>query len=71
MNYITVVYSSDGPSATITLNRPEDLNTIVPPMTDEIEAAVAQRDALFSDYSQAPRDGKPDPNNAYPAPQAS
>ena len=42
MNYVTLVYASDGPIATITLNRPEDLNTIVPPMTDEIEAAVTQ-----------------------------
>ena len=42
MNYITLVYSTAGPIATITLNRPEDLNTIVPPMTDEIEAAVVQ-----------------------------
>ena len=32
--------------ATITLNRPEQLNTIVPPMPDEIEAAIdlAERD---------------------------
>ena len=32
--------------ATITLNRPDQLNTIVPPMPDEIEAAVglAERD---------------------------
>ncbi len=42
MNYTTLVYNTDGPIATITLNRPEDLNTIVPPMTDELEAAVAQ-----------------------------
>ncbi len=42
MSYVTLVYATDGPIATITLNRPEDLNTIVPPMTDEIEAAVAE-----------------------------
>jgi len=30
-----------GPVATITLNRPERLNTIVPPLPDEVEAAVA------------------------------
>lgn len=29
-----------GPIATITLNRPDHLNTIVPPMTDELERAV-------------------------------
>ena len=32
---------SDG-IATITLNRPDRLNTIVPPMPDEIEAAVTE-----------------------------
>ncbi len=36
----TLVYSTDGPIATLTLNRPEELNTIVPPMPDELEAAV-------------------------------
>ncbi len=36
-----------------------------------VPAAVAQRDGLFGDYSQAPREGKPDPKNSYPAPQAS
>ncbi|GAA0620660.1 crotonase/enoyl-CoA hydratase family protein [Sporichthya brevicatena] len=36
----TIVYATDGPVATITLNRPDELNTIVPPMPDEIEAAV-------------------------------
>jgi enoyl-CoA hydratase len=37
----TIEYAVDGPIATITLNRPERLNTIVPPMPDEIETAVA------------------------------
>ncbi len=36
----TILYSTDGSIATITLNRPEALNTIVPPMPDEVEAAV-------------------------------
>ncbi len=40
MTYETLLYAVDGPIATITLNRPEQLNTIVPPMPDEIEAAV-------------------------------
>ena len=40
MTYDTLLYAVDGPIATITLNRPEDLNTIVPPMPDEVEAAV-------------------------------
>jgi enoyl-CoA hydratase len=46
-SYETILYSVDGSVATITLNRPERLNTIVPPMPDEVEAAVAQatRDA--------------------------
>lgn len=41
MAYQTLVYGTEDGIATITLNRPEDLNTIVPPMTDELEAAVA------------------------------
>ncbi|MDX6588617.1 MAG: enoyl-CoA hydratase [Solirubrobacterales bacterium] len=40
MNYETILYDSDNQIATITLNRPERLNTIVPPMPDELEAAV-------------------------------
>jgi len=42
MPYETLLYESDGAVATLTLNRPERLNTIVPPMPDEIEAAVAE-----------------------------
>jgi enoyl-CoA hydratase len=47
MSYETIAYSVDGPVATVTLNRPDSLNTIVPPMPDELEAAVhaAIRDA--------------------------
>jgi enoyl-CoA hydratase len=37
----TLRYDVDGPVAFVTLNRPERLNTIVPPMPAEIEAAVA------------------------------
>ncbi|HUI25536.1 MAG TPA: crotonase/enoyl-CoA hydratase family protein [Candidatus Kryptonia bacterium] len=46
MPYETLLYEADGPIATITLNRPDRLNTIVPPMPDEIEQAViaANRD---------------------------
>ena len=36
----TIAYGAEGGIATITLNRPEALNTIVPPMLDELEAAV-------------------------------
>jgi enoyl-CoA hydratase len=36
MTYETLLYTVDGPIATITLNRPAQLNTIVPPMPDEI-----------------------------------
>ena len=38
----TVLYRVDGPVATITLNRPEAMNTIVPPLPDEVEAAVTE-----------------------------
>jgi enoyl-CoA hydratase len=38
--YETLLYDVDEAIATITLNRPERLNTIVPPMPDELEAAV-------------------------------
>jgi enoyl-CoA hydratase len=45
-DFETLLYTTAGPVATITLNRPERLNTIVPPMPDEIEAAIglAERD---------------------------
>jgi len=33
-------YAVDGTTAVITLDRPDDLNTIVPPMLEELEAAV-------------------------------
>jgi enoyl-CoA hydratase len=39
-DYQTILYTTDGPRATITLNRPDALNTIVPPMPDEVEDAV-------------------------------
>ena len=39
-DFETLLYATDGPIATITFNRPEKLNTIVPPMPDELEAAV-------------------------------
>ena len=41
MSYSTILYSVDDAVATITLNRPDELNTIVPPMPEEVEAAVA------------------------------
>lgn len=40
MTYQTLIYDVDAPIATITLNRPDNLNTIVPPMPDELEHAV-------------------------------
>ncbi|MFI4991013.1 MAG: crotonase/enoyl-CoA hydratase family protein [Solirubrobacterales bacterium] len=40
MSFQTLLYDTEGALATITLNRPERLNTIVPPMPDELEAAV-------------------------------
>jgi enoyl-CoA hydratase len=42
MDLTTLRYEVDGPIATITLNRPERLNTIVPPMPDEFERAVGE-----------------------------
>jgi enoyl-CoA hydratase len=42
MSFETLIYATDGPIAEITLNRPAQLNTIVPPMPDEFEAAVEQ-----------------------------
>src|SRR6202161_4181072 len=45
-DFETLLYSTAGAVAPITLNRQESLNTIVPPMPDEIEAAIgsAERD---------------------------
>ena len=40
MSFETIVYRVDGALATITFNRPDQLNTIVPPMPDEFEAAM-------------------------------
>lgn len=40
MAYQTLLYETVGEIAVITLNRPEHLNTIVPPMPEELEAAV-------------------------------
>ncbi len=40
----TLLYTTAPPVATITLNRPDELNSIVPPMPDEVEAAVAIAD---------------------------
>jgi len=40
MSFQTLLYDTKDAIATITLNRPERLNTIVPPMPDELEAAV-------------------------------
>jgi len=42
MAYETILYEASGPIATITLNRPEQLNTIVPEMPDELERAVVE-----------------------------
>jgi enoyl-CoA hydratase/carnithine racemase len=46
MSYETLLYDTEGAIATITLNRPDRLNTIVPPMPDELEAAI---DAAVAD----------------------
>ncbi|MBS3941932.1 MAG: crotonase/enoyl-CoA hydratase family protein [Actinobacteria bacterium] len=40
MDLTTLLYDVDGAIATITLNRPQRLNTIVPPMPEEFEQAI-------------------------------
>ena len=40
MTYQALAYHTDGPTATITLDGPDDVNTIVPPMLDELADAV-------------------------------
>jgi enoyl-CoA hydratase len=40
MQFETLLYAVEDAVATITLNRPDSLNTIVPPMPDDLEAAV-------------------------------
>jgi 1,4-dihydroxy-2-naphthoyl-CoA synthase len=42
LSHQTLLSVTDGPVATITLNRRERLNTIVPPMPEEFETAVGQ-----------------------------
>ncbi len=42
MSFQTLIYERNDRVARITLNRPERLNTIVPPMPDELQAAVEQ-----------------------------
>jgi enoyl-CoA hydratase len=42
MDFETLLYGVQDAVATITLNRPETLNTIVPPMPDELQAAVEE-----------------------------
>ncbi len=41
-SFETVLFDVDGPVATITLNRPDELNTIVPPMPFEVSSAVGR-----------------------------
>ena len=45
MTYQTLLYDTAQEIATITLNRPDRLNTIVPPMPEEIEASIARAGA--------------------------
>ena len=40
--YTKICYDVEDSAAVITLDRPDDLNTIVPPMLEELEAAVGQ-----------------------------
>jgi enoyl-CoA hydratase len=43
--YETLLYDVDDAVATVTLNRPERLNTIVPPMPDEFESVIRKATA--------------------------
>ena len=47
MDLATLLYDVDDRVATITLNRPERLNTIIPPMPEEFEGAI--REATLDD----------------------
>ena len=40
--YQKIAYDVEGSTAFVTLDRPDDLNTIVPPMLEELEAAVGR-----------------------------
>jgi enoyl-CoA hydratase len=42
MGFQTLLYDTDGAIATITLNRPQRLNTIVPPLPQELEQAIVR-----------------------------
>ncbi len=57
MTFETLVYRTDGAIATITLNRPNELNTIVPPMPEEFESAInlAVKDAIHQSHHSARR----------------
>jgi enoyl-CoA hydratase len=44
-------------------NTPDALRFIELAEREGVPAAVAERDAAFGDYSQAPAEDKPDPNN--------
>ena len=49
-------------------NTPEALEFIEFAERAGVPAAVAKRDGLFGDYSQATADNKPDPDNYYDPP---
>ena len=49
-------------------NTPEALRFIELAEQQGVGAAVAERDDPFGDYSRGPRENKPNPANAYPAP---
>ena len=42
VSYETLIYRAEGPVASITLNRPDRLNTIVPPLPEEVQDAVGR-----------------------------
>jgi enoyl-CoA hydratase len=44
-------------------NTPDAAEFIATADRDGVGEATRRRDGLFGDYSQAPNEGKPDPNN--------
>jgi enoyl-CoA hydratase len=44
-------------------NTPDAVRWIQTAHSEGVQAAIAQRDAPFGDYSQASAEGKPDPRN--------
>lgn len=53
--FTKITYEVEDASAVITLDRPDDLNTIVPPMLEELESAVGKAFATAPSRSSSCR----------------